>query len=231
MTITPSTNAAPGGPVDWLVSPAPVPYPEALAAMESRVAAIRDGTAGERIWLLEHPPLYTAGTSARADELLQPDRFPVYQTGRGGRFTYHGPGQRVVYPMLDLRRHGTDVRAYVTALESWVIAALARVDVAGERRQGRIGIWVRRRDGSDAKIAAIGVRIRRWVTYHGLAINVAPDLSHFSGIVACGLAEVPVTSLRDLDVPATLEDIDAALLQALGTTFPGIRSRRIATVE
>jgi lipoyl(octanoyl) transferase len=227
--MTMSTGAAPDDDVEWLVSQAPVPYPEAVAAMERRVAAIRDGAARERIWLLEHPPLYTAGTSARADELLQPDRFPVYQTGRGGRFTYHGPGQRVVYPMLDLRHHGADVRAYVTALENWVILALARFGVAGERRDGRVGIWVRRPDGSDAKIAAIGVRIRRWVTYHGVAINVAPNLSHFSGIVPCGLAEVAVTSLRDLDRPATLEDLDAALLQTLGTAFPGVRPRPVAS--
>ena len=183
------------GRADWFVSHTPVAYPEALAAMEARVGAILAGDASDAVWLLEHPPLYTRGTSAQADELLDP-RFPVFAAGRGGRFTYHGPGQRVAYPVLDLRRRGADVRAYVCRLESWIIAALARLGVNGERRSGRIGIWVVSPDGREAKVAAIGVRVRRWISFHGISLNVDPDLEHFTGIVPCGLAGYPVTSLH-----------------------------------
>ena len=203
---------------DWRTSDAPVPYPEALAAMEARVEAIRAGRASELVWLLEHPPLYTAGTSADPAELLDPGRFPVYPTGRGGRYTYHGPGQRVAYLMLDLKARGGDLRRYVWQLEAWVIASLARLGVRGERRDGRVGIWVVRADGSEAKVAAIGVRVRHWVSFHGTAINVAPDLGHFGGIVPCGIAEHGVTSLADLGVPATLGDVD----EALRATFPEV---------
>ena len=201
--------------IEWRVSGGLVPYPQALAEMEARAAAIRDDDAGELVWLLEHPPLYTAGTSAAADELLAPDRFPVFRSGRGGRYTYHGPGQRVGYVLLDLERRGRDVRSYVHALENWVIAALARLGVTAHPAEGRIGIWVDT-DRGEAKIGAIGVRIRRWVSLHGFAINVAPDLSHFAGIVPCGLAAFPVTSLAALGVAATMDDVDAAL----GATMP-----------
>jgi len=200
--------------IEWRVSGGLVPYPQALAEMEARAAAIRNEGAGELAWMLEHPPLYTAGTSAAVDELLVPDRFPVFRSGRGGRYTYHGPGQRVGYILLDLERRGRDVRTYVHALEGWVIAALARLGVAAHPADGRIGIWVDT-PGGEAKIGAIGVRVRRWVTLHGFAINVAPDLSHFGGIVPCGLAEYPVTSLAALGVAATLDDVDAALVAAM----------------
>jgi lipoyl(octanoyl) transferase len=178
--------------------------------MEARVAAIRDGRAPELVWLLEHPPLYTAGTSARPQDLLDPDRLPVHKTGRGGQYTYHGPGQRVAYVLLDLQRRGKDVRCFVHQLEGWVIAALGHFGIAGERRDGRVGIWVRV-PGGEAKIAAIGVRIRRWVSYHGVAINLDPDLAHYRGIVPCGIAEYGVTSLAALGVAATMADLDAAL--------------------
>ncbi len=212
--------------IEWRFTEAPVAYPEAVAAMEARVAAIRAGTAPELVWLLEHPPLYTAGTSARPEELLDRGRFPVYATGRGGQHTYHGPGQRVGYVMLDLKRRGSDVRAYVHGLEDWLIAALARFNVKGERREGRVGIWVdrgphpsggRRED----KIAAIGVRVRHWVTYHGVALNVDCDLSHFSGIVPCGIAapQYGVTSLLDLGITASMHDVDAALRGAFDQVF------------
>ncbi len=197
-----------------------MPYPEALAAMEARVAAIRDGTAPELVWLLEHPPLYTAGTSAHDTDLLTPDRFPVYRTGRGGQYTYHGPGQRVGYVMVDLKRRNPDVRAYVHSLEEWLIRALARFQVKGERREGRVGIWVAR-DGVEKKIAAIGVRVRHWVTFHGVALNVDPDLSHFAGIVPCGLAQYGVTSLVDLGLPVTMADVDLALREAWDEVFEG----------
>jgi lipoyl(octanoyl) transferase len=186
--------------------------------MEARVAAIREGRAPELVWLVEHPPLYTAGTSARDGDLLQPDRFPVYRSGRGGEFTYHGPGQRVVYVMLDLKRRGPDVRRFVSDLEEWIIRALAAFSVEGERREGRVGIWVARGKEREDKIAAIGVRVRRWVTYHGIAINVEPDLDHFSGIVPCGISAHGVTSLVDLGLPIGLPDLDAALRAA----FPGV---------
>lgn len=212
-------RTAPSGPVEWTVSDRPVAYPDALAAMEAQVAAILAGSGRERVWLLEHPPLYTAGTSAREADLIAPDRFPVYRTGRGGQYTYHGPGQRIAYVMLDLSARGGDVRAYVAALEGWIIATLARFGVTGERRAGRIGVWVRRPDKapgpSDApaedKIAAIGVRLRRWVSFHGISLNVDPDLEHFSGIVPCGVREHGVTSLADLGIHVPPGEVDVAL--------------------
>lgn len=211
-------------PVEWRISDDPVPYPESLAFMEARVAAVRAGSAPECVWLLEHPPLYTAGASADPKELLDPGRFPVFRTGRGGRYTYHGPGQRIAYLMLDLGRRGRDVRAFVAALEDWTIAALARFGVRGVRRPGLIGIWVDLgahggRPGEEAKIAAIGVRVRRWVSYHGLAINVEPDLGHFAGIVPCGIAESRVTSLFDLGITATTADMDSALIATFENVF------------
>ncbi len=195
---------------DWQISDAPVPYLDALAAMEARVEAIFSGNANELIWLLEHPPLYTAGTSADAAELVDPARFPVFETGRGGRYTYHGPGQRIGYVMLDLRQRGRDVHAHVRNLEEWAIRTLYDFGVVGERREGRIGIWVKV-GHTEKKIAAIGVRVRRWITYHGMSLNVAPDLSHFGGIVPCGISEYGVTSLRDLGINVTMQDVDAAL--------------------
>jgi lipoyl(octanoyl) transferase len=213
--------AALAGP-EWREETRPVPYPEALARMEVRVEEIRAGTAPELVWLLEHPPLYTAGTSADPKELLDA-RFPVFQTGRGGRYTYHGPGQRTAYVMLDLRRRNPDVRAYVHALEEWAIRALARLGVEAETRPDRIGLWVRRSDRNtphvEDKIGAIGVRVRRWVTFHGIALNVEPDLTHFGGIVPCGISGHGVTSLLDLGVPATMADLDAALKAAFGEVF------------
>lgn len=197
--------------IEWRTSPGLVPYPEAVAAMEARVAAIRDAGAPELVWLVEHPPLYTAGTSADPAELLTPARFPVHASGRGGRFTYHGPGQRVAYVLLDLKKRGPDLRCYVHALETWVIATLARLGVTGERRDGRIGIWVTEPDGRENKVAAIGVRVRRWVTYHGIAINVDPDLDHFSGIVPCGIRGHGVTSLARLGVGGGMASVDDAL--------------------
>lgn len=214
-------------PVEWRIEPGLTPYPAAVAAMEARVAAIRAGEAPELVWLVEHPPLYTAGTSAEQEDLLQPDRFPVYRSGRGGEFTYHGPGQRVAYVMLDLKRRGPDVRRFVQDLEEWIIRALASFAVTGERRAGRVGIWVERpisKEGDpvsgarEDKIAAIGVRVRRWVTYHGIAINVEPELEHFSGIVPCGISEHGVTSLVDLGLPVGMADLDAALR----ASFPGV---------
>lgn len=208
----PETDA--GAPVAWAVSPALVDYRAALAAMEARAAAIAAGEAPELVWLLEHPPLFTAGTSAKADDLLWPERFPVHMTGRGGQYTYHGPGQRVVYVMLDVKRRTGDVRAFVGLLEAWIIAALGELGVVGETRPDRVGVWVRRPEiGPDAedKIAAIGIRVRRWVSFHGLAINVTPDLSHFGGIVPCGVADHGVTSLANLGNSARMADLDAAL--------------------
>jgi len=209
----------PTAPVDWRVEDAPVPYPEALAAMETRVAAIRAGTAPERVWLLEHPPLYTAGTSANPADLLTADRFPVYQAGRGGQYTYHGPGQRVGYVMLDLIPRGRDVRCHVHRLEEWLIRTLDAFGVKGERREGRVGIWVARGGGREDKIAAIGVRVRRWVTFHGVALNVDPDLDHFSGIVPCGIREHGVTSLWDLGHAVSMPEVDTALRQTFGEVF------------
>ncbi len=193
--------------VEWLTSKAPISYPAAVAGMEERADAIRDGRAAELVWFLEHPSLYTAGTSARDADLLEPDRFPVYRSGRGGQYTYHGPGQLVAYVLFDLNRRGRDVRCHVHRLEAWVIAALADYGVTGERREGRPGIWVPREAGADPdapadKIAAIGVRVRRWVTFHGVAVNVSPDLEHFSGIVPCGITDGGVTSLARLDALA-----------------------------
>jgi lipoyl(octanoyl) transferase len=209
-------------PPEWTISSGLTDYAPALADMEERAAAIHAGAARERIWLLEHPPLYTAGTSADPDELLDP-RFPVYDAGRGGRYTYHGPGQRVGYVQLDLTRRGRDVRAYVSALEGWVIDALALLGVEARRADGRIGIWTDAPDGREAKIGAIGVRVKRWVTLHGFSLNVAPDLSHFSGIVPCGIAEFPVTSLADLGKAATFCDVDAALAQSLPAFLDKLR--------
>ena len=211
-----STIAPP--PLEWRCDDAPVAYPEAVAEMEARVAAIRAGRAPEMVWLLEHPPLYTAGTSARAEDLLAPERFPVYRTGRGGQYTYHGPGQRVGYVMLDLKARGGDVRGFVQGLEEWLIRTLAHFNRTGDRRAGRVGIWVER-DGRECKIAAIGVRVRRWVTYHGVALNVEPDLTHFEGIVPCGIREHGVTSLADLGLPVTLADADVALRETFDEVF------------
>jgi lipoyl(octanoyl) transferase len=206
----------------WRVGKVLVPYPEALAAMETRVAAIRAGTAPELVWLLEHPPLYTAGTSARPADLLAPDRFPVFRTGRGGQYTYHGPGQRVAYVMLDLAARGPDIRRFVHNLEAWLIGALARLGVRAERREGRVGIWVVRGGGREDKIAAIGVRVRHWVTFHGVAINLDPELEHFSGIVPCGIsgeAQFGVTSLHDLGVRVAMAALDEALRAAFNEVF------------
>ena len=232
-------HAPPGSPpVEWLVSPGSTGYEEALREMEARADAVAAGRARERVWLLEHPPLYTAGTSARPEDLIDA-RFPVFRAGRGGQFTYHGPGQRVAYVMLDLKRRRPDVRAYVGALESWLIGALAAFGVAGETRADRVGVWVARPDkprgpaGAPAedKIAAIGVRVRRWATFHGVALNVAPDLTHFSGIVPCGVAEphFGVTSLADLGRPAAFAEVDAALRASFETTFgPTAEARELA---
>ena len=211
-----------GRPVAWIIAPGQVPYPQALETMRTRAAAIADGTAGEAVWLVEHPPLYTAGTSAMAGDLLTPDRFPVYEAGRGGQYTYHGPGQRVAYVMLDLRERGRDVRALVQGLEGWVIDTLSAFNIVGERRAGRIGVWVRRPDKGPAredKIAAIGVRVSRWVTFHGISINVAPDLGHYDGIVPCGITDQGVTSFEDLGQLVSMEEVDSALRTAFGHRF------------
>ncbi len=206
--------------LEWRITEKPVDYEWAVLEMETRVKAIRDGEASELVWLLEHPPLYTAGTSADPDDLLTPDRFPVFQTGRGGQYTYHGPGQRVAYVMLDLKRRGPDVRRFVWNLEEWVIQTLQHFNVRGERRDGRIGIWVARNKGTrEDKIAAIGVRLRRWVSYHGIAINLEPELEHFSGIVPCGVNEHGVTSLVDLGLPITMADLDVALKESFEEVF------------
>jgi lipoyl(octanoyl) transferase len=214
-----SGGALDPGVVEWRISAGPVAYPDALAAMEERVAAIRAGEARELVWLLEHPPLYTAGTSARVQDLLAPKRFPVFDAGRGGQYTYHGPGQRVAYLMLDLQRRRPDLRRYIWQLEEWVIRALARFNVRGERRPDRIGIWVVKPGGREAKIAAIGVRVRRWVTYHGVAINLEPDLEHFAGIVPCGISGFGVTSLADLGLTTTMPELDAALMATFEEVF------------
>jgi lipoyl(octanoyl) transferase len=202
---------------DWQTRPGLLPYPEAVDFMEQRVAAIADGLAPELVWLVEHPTIYTAGTSAKDADLLDA-RFPVYKTGRGGQFTYHGPGQRVGYVMLNLRPRGGDVRQFVHDLEEWLIRTLAQFNVKGERREGRVGIWVARGSRED-KIAALGVRVRRWVTFHGVALNVEPDLTHFSGIVPCGIRGHGVTSLADLGIPATMADVDVALRAAFEEVF------------
>ncbi len=206
--------------VHWRISEKPQAYPEAVAFMERRVADIRAGRAPETVWLLEHPPLYTTGTSARADEVLDPRGFPVIPTGRGGRTTYHGPGQRVAYVMVDLRRRGSDIRAYVRNLETWLMATLARFGVEGERRDDRVGIWVRTAgDGGEAKVAAIGVRVRRWVSYHGVSLNVCPDLAHFDGIVPCGVTGHGVTSLKSLGIDTDMASVDAALMETWASVF------------
>lgn len=216
----------PAGP-EWIVRDDPLPYPEALAAMQARVDAIRAGTAREQVWLVEHPPLYTAGTSAQPGDLADPGRFPTYSAGRGGQWTYHGPGQRTAYVMLDLTHpHGTvparDVRQFVVGLEEWLIRTLDRFNVRGERRTGRVGVWVAdRAAGTEAKIAAIGVRVTRWVSWHGVALNVEPDLSHFAGIVPCGIADHGVTSLYALGLPVTMADADVALRAAWDEVFGG----------
>ena len=205
--------------IEWRTSPGLVPYEEAVPAMEARVAAIRAGSAPELVWLLEHPPLYTAGTSARSADLVEPGLFPVHRSGRGGQYTYHGPGQRIAYVMLDLKARGGDIRRYVRMLEEWLIRALARLGIRGERREGRVGIWVVGADGRESKIAALGVRVRHWVSYHGIALNVAPDLSHYRGIVPCGVSAHGVTSLAALGVAAGLDEVDAALRVAFDEVF------------
>jgi lipoyl(octanoyl) transferase len=212
--------------VEWRHLPGQVPYLETVAAMEQHVAAMNEGRAGEEIWLLEHPPLYTAGTSAKPADLVQPDRFPVYPVGRGGQYTYHGPGQRVIYAMLDVKARGSDVRCFVRDLERWVIDTLAEFNVTVEIRDGRVGVWVQRSDRSgpdgkpaEDKIAAIGIKLRRWVSFHGISINVEPDLSHFDGIVPCGIREHGVTSLVDLGLPVTMADLDAALMRTFDGAF------------
>jgi lipoyl(octanoyl) transferase len=218
-----------GGAVEWRISDSPVGYLEAVAAMEARAEAIAAGEAPELVWLLEHPPLYTSGTSGKAGDLLTP-RFPLFATGRGGQVTYHGPGQRVAYVMLDLKRRRPDVRAYVAALEEWIIRTLAAFNVRGERREDRVGVWVKRPDkgdGCEDKIAAIGVRLKRWVSFHGIAINVEPDLSHFSAIVPCGVVDprYSVTSLVDLGLPVSMADVDVALRQAFEEIFGATAAR------
>ena len=209
--------------VEWRHSDEPVGYDEAVAAMEQRIAAIRDGAAPELVWLLEHPALYTAGTSARAEDLLDPARLPVHKSGRGGQYTYHGPGQRIAYVLLDLDRRGRDVRCHVWRLEEWIIETLARFAVRGERRDGRVGVWIAGPGGRDDKVAAIGVRVRHWVSYHGVALNVAPNLDHYRGIVPCGIAPDSsghgVTSLARLGISASMPDVDMALHAAFGTVF------------
>lgn len=213
--------------VEWITSDTPVPYADALTFMEARAEAIAAGTADEAIWLLEHPPLYTAGTSAKIADLVDPDRFPVFEARRGGQYTYHGPGQRVAYVMLDVGKRGRDVRRFVQELEAWVIATLDQFNVKGEIRPGRVGVWVTRPDKpltatgavQEDKIAALGIRLRKWVSFHGLSINVEPDLSHFDGIVPCGISDHGVTSLVDLGLPVTMADLDVALRRSFDTIF------------
>jgi lipoyl(octanoyl) transferase len=227
--LTPFSAASVGPEVEWRISDAPVDYLSAVAAMESRAAAIADGRAGELVWLLEHPPLYTSGTSGKPTDLLEA-RFPVFATGRGGQLTYHGPGQRVAYVLLDLKRRRPDVRAYVAALEEWIIRTLDAFNVRGERREDRVGVWVKRPDkgaGFEDKIAAIGVRLKRWVSFHGIAINVEPELSHFSAIVPCGVADLRygVTSLVDLGQLVTMTDVDIALRRTFEEVFGSATAR------
>lgn len=225
-------------PVEWVIADGLTPYEDAVAEMEARVAAIAAGEATERVWLVEHPPLYTAGTSAQAADLLDPTRFPVHATGRGGEYTYHGPGQRVAYVMLDLTRRRQDLRLFVAALEAWIIATLWAHHVRGERREDRVGVWVRRPEkpeiapglGAEDKIAAIGIRVRKWVTFHGISLNVEPDLSHFGGIVPCGIRGYGVTSLVDLGLPVTMSDVDVVLKREFEAIFgPTVTPRREAT--
>ena len=205
--------------MEWRISDGLVDYYTASREMEARVAAIHDGTQPEQVWLLEHPPLYTAGTSAKDEDLIDAAGLPVYRTGRGGQFTYHGPGQRVGYVMLDLKHHGGDIRRYVHDLEEWLIRTLDRFQVKGERREGRVGIWVAERDGSENKIAAIGVRVRHWVTFHGVSLNVEPDLKHFDGIIPCGIRQHGVTSLAAQGILVSMPEVDAALRAAFGDVF------------
>ena len=233
LDLTTFTQPAGGDAVEWQISDTPVPYPQAVAAMEARVADIAAQKAPELVWLLEHPPLYTSGTSGRPADLLDA-RFPVFATGRGGQLTYHGPGQRVAYVMLDLKRRRPDVRAYVAGLEEWIIRTLAAFSVRGERREDRVGVWVNRPDkgsGFEDKIAAIGVRLRHWVSFHGIAINVEPDLTHFEAIVPCGVADprYGVTSLVDLGHPVTMADVDLALRPAFEEVF-GLGKLRLPEV-
>jgi lipoyl(octanoyl) transferase len=233
--ISVSFQPAPGSaPVEWRIEPGLTQYEDALSFMEARADAIRKGGAPEMVWLVEHPPLYTAGTSARPEDLVEPERFPVFSAGRGGEYTYHGPGQRVAYVMLDLKRRREDVRAFVAALEEWIIGTLDRFNVKGERREDRVGVWVVRPDrpampdGSpvEDKVAAIGIRLRRWVSFHGISINVEPDLRHFSGIVPCGVADHGVTSLVDLGLPVTMADLDVALKGAFTDVFGAVEEAR-----
>ncbi len=214
--------SSPLPPVHWRVTPGRVPYREAVAFMETHVADIKQGRAGEMVWLLEHPPLYTAGTSARQEDLLQPDRFDVFASGRGGQYTYHGPGQRVAYVMLDLGQRGRDVRAFVHNLERWIILTLAELGVSADIREGRVGVWVERDENGQTredKIAAIGIRLRRWISFHGISLNVCPDLTHFDGIVPCGISEHGVTSLQDLGRPHDMGKTDAALRKNFERVF------------
>tara|TARA_R110000787_G_scaffold86057_14_gene183484 strand:+ start:23907 stop:24596 length:690 start_codon:yes stop_codon:yes gene_type:complete len=211
---------------EWIFSDTPVAYPDAVRFMEDRVAAIHRNEAREGIWLLEHPAIYTAGSSADPTDLKDPERFPVFQSGRGGQYTYHGPGQRIAYVMLNLGQRGRDVRAFVHALEDWVIQTLWTFNITGERREGRVGIWVDQGHGREAKIAAIGVRLRKWVSYHGISINVDPELDHFDGIVPCGISQHGVTSLLDLGVTATVTDLDNALME----TFPAVFGKPFRSV-
>ncbi len=213
--------------IDWILSDAPVPYPEALAWMEARATAVAAGEARECVWLLEHPPLYTAGTSADPTELRDP-RFPLFKAGRGGRYTYHGPGQRVVYLVLDLNKRGRDVRCFVHAVEGWVIATLARFGVDASRQPGRIGIWADDPELGEAKIGAIGIRVRRWVSLHGFSINVAPDLTHFAGIVPCGISEYGITSLSKLEINTTMATVDAALLATFAAFLSELKREQSA---
>jgi lipoyl(octanoyl) transferase len=229
LDLTTFARAQGGGGVEWRISAGAVPYPVAVAEMESRAADIADSAANELVWLLEHPPLYTSGTSGKQADLLDP-RFPLFTTGRGGQLTYHGPGQRVAYVMLDLKQRRPDVRAYVAGLEEWIIRTLDAFNVRGERREDRVGVWVRRPDkgaGHEDKIAAIGVRLRRWVSFHGIAINVEPELSHFAAIVPCGVLDprYGVTSLVDLGLPVTMEDVDVALRRAFEDVFGATAAR------
>lgn len=203
-----------GEAIEWVISEGLIPYPDAVTEMERVASQIAAGTARERVWLVEHPPLYTAGTSAHDEDLVDPERFPVFQTGRGGQYTYHGPGQRVAYVMLNLNRRRPDVRCYVASLERWIISTLAEFNIRGERRDDRVGVWVRRLNKgitAEDKIAAIGIRVRRWVTFHGISLNVEPNLAHYSGIVPCGIQQHGVTSLVDLGIPVTMPEVDALL--------------------
>nr|WP_321456681.1 lipoyl(octanoyl) transferase LipB [uncultured Cohaesibacter sp.] len=211
-----------GEPVEWIISDRQIPYPEAMVFMENRIAAIASGTAPECVWLLEHPPLYTAGTSANPEDLVSPDRFDVFSTGRGGQYTYHGPGQRIAYVMLDLKRRQQDIRLFVESLEAWIINTLAEHNIKGERRKERVGVWVSRPEkgaGVEDKIAAIGIRVRKWITFHGISLNIEPDLEHYSGIVPCGIAQHGVTSFVDLGYPIAMTDVDMTLREEFESLF------------